>query len=327
MSAETSDRAGKTRLWRDGSGGCNVASKERDLELVNGYCSQSLSEGEFAELEQRLRQSSEVRQLLVEYRAVESALPSVFACSGSQSAITTPAAKKGVIRRLRMEVLAMSVPTLVREGQAVRASEGSNVITRKEYDVAVFKNTWPVNSGVLQATGAIRFVSPGPDFLPGQLEDNKHIIVFPERRDVELAEPLHVDITDPGEYIYIPNKEKETIKAGRRLSSFLLQLRVRDRGKDNGTKVRAIGQITFATPIAGVIATNYLLDESEVIFGNSKVSYEVPRGTEPRVEGSNKRTIYDHIILAADQRTLILDLQVAPKKLDQLRILVEAESL
>jgi hypothetical protein len=31
------------------------------------------------------------------------------------------------------------------------------------------------------------------------------------------------------------------------------------------------------------------------------------------------------VVLAADQRTLILDLKVAPQKLDQLRVLVEAE--
>ena len=33
------------------------------------------------------------------------------------------------------------------------------------------------------------------------------------------------------------------------------------------------------------------------------------------------------MILAADQRTLILDLKVAPQKLDQLRVLIEADYL
>jgi hypothetical protein len=32
------------------------------------------------------------------------------------------------------------------------------------------------------------------------------------------------------------------------------------------------------------------------------------------------------VILAADQRTLILDLNVAPDKIDQLRVLVEADN-
>ena len=73
-----------------------------------------------------------------------------------------------------------SQPALVREGEAVRASESSPTVDSADYEVTAFENAWPVNSGVLQTTGSIRFVSPGPDFHPGNYEDNEHIVVFPE---------------------------------------------------------------------------------------------------------------------------------------------------
>jgi len=37
-------------------------NEQRDLELVNGYCSGSLTGAEFLELEARLRESSQLRQ-------------------------------------------------------------------------------------------------------------------------------------------------------------------------------------------------------------------------------------------------------------------------
>lgn len=84
------------------------------------------------------------------------------------------------------------------------------------------------------------------------------------------------------------------------------------------------GQITFAKPTVGVITATRLLKESEAIFGSPDVDYPTPREVEPRPEGDN-RPGFDSVILAADQRTLILDLKVSPQKLDQLRVLVEAD--
>ena len=45
---------------------------------------------------------------------------------------------------------------------------------------------------------------------------------------------------------------------------------------------------------------------------------------EPRPEGDPRRG-FDTVILAADRRTLIIELQENPGNLDQFRVLVEAE--
>ena len=81
-------------------------------------------------------------------------------------------------------------PTLVREGQAVRASEQSPTIDSTDYEVAPFENAWPVNSGVLQTTGSIRLSLPAPTSIRGNYEDNEHIVVFPERSGFIRKKPF-----------------------------------------------------------------------------------------------------------------------------------------
>lgn len=217
-----------------------------------------------------------------------------------------------------------SQPALVREGEAVRAFESSPTVDSADYEVAAFENAWPVNSGVLQTTGSIRFVSPGPDFHPGNYEDNEHIVVFPERHAVTPDESIRVDMVDPGEYVKLHYREKRLLLSGRRFASYLLQFDAFPTGPFPNQKRSVRGQITFAKPIVGVITGTRSLKESEAIFGNPDVEYPTPRAVEPRPQGDD-RPGFDTVILAADQRTLILDLKVAPQKLDQLRVLVEAD--
>ncbi|TWU40588.1 FecR family protein [Novipirellula artificiosorum] len=453
-----------------------MSAEQRDLELVNDYCSGSLTDADFLELEGRLRESSQIRQLLVEYRSLETALPSALPAGTIQPAESSVSVKDGVIRRLRIEVVALaaaivmlstgvfflwpersvlnsgdsdriavvtqsvgayretgialepgesieaghltlqrgvvrldfasgatiavegpakievvdemrvvllrgvvtatipesavgfavatdtahivdlgtafgvsvgddgttnvcvfdgevsvtrkgataSQPALVREGQAVRASKQSPTVDSTDYEVAPFEGAWPVNSGVLQTTGSIRFVSPGPDFHSGNYKDNEHIVVFPERSGVVLKEVIRVDLEDPGEYARSRYREKRTLPVGRRVTSYLLQFDAIPSEQFPNQKRSIRGQITFAQPIVGVITETRLLRESEAIFGNPDVNYPTPRAVEPRPAG-DERPGFDSVILAADQRTLILDLNVAPQKLDQLRVLVESE--
>ncbi len=217
-----------------------------------------------------------------------------------------------------------SQPALVREGEAVRASESSPTVDSADYEVAAFENAWPVNSGVLQTTGSIRFVSPGPDFHPGNYEDNEHIVVFPECHAVIPDEAFRVDMVDPGEYAKSQYRDKPTLSTGRRLTSYLLQLDAYPEGKNPNRRRSVRGQITFAKPIAGVITVDRLLRESEAVFGIPDVKYPTARTIEPRPEG-DQRPGFDTLILAADQRTLFVELKENPGHLDQVRVLVEAE--
>lgn len=216
------------------------------------------------------------------------------------------------------------VPQLLKQGEAVRASGGSSVIDSIDYDTSVFENAWPVNSGVLQTTGSMRFVSPGPNFHPGNYEDNEHIIVFPERRGFIPSDTIRVDMVDPGQYAKARHEDKPILLTQQRLTSYLLQLNAHPEGDQPNRRRSVRGQITFAKPIVGVIMANRLLKESEIVFGIPGVEYPGPRMIEARPEG-DQRPGFDTVLLAADRRTLIIELQENPGDLDQFRVLVEAE--
>ena len=225
---------------------------------------------------------------------------------------------------VRRKGSAVIQPSLVREGEAVRASKGSPSVDIADYEVAAFENAWPINSGVLQTTGSIRFVSPGPDFHPGSYEDNENIVVFPELRGFVAPESIRVDMVDPGEYARSRYRGKPELSSGRKLTSYLLQLDAYPEGKNPNRRRSVRGQITFAKPIVGVITQTRLLKESEAVFGLPDVDYPTAREIEPRPEG-DERAGFDSLILAADQRTLIVELKENPGQLDQVRVLVEAE--
>ena len=213
---------------------------------------------------------------------------------------------------------------LLTQGQAVQTTKDSGTVDSVAYNTTQFENAWPVNSGVLQTTGSMRFVSPGPDFHPGNFEDNEHIVVFPERREFVPDEVIRVDMVDPGQYAKSRFKDKPTLLPEQRLTSYLLQLNAYPDGKNPSRRRSVRGQITFAQPIVGVIMANRLLKESEAIFGIPNVDYPGARMIEARPEG-DQRQGFDSVILAADRRTLIIELRENPGNLDQFRVLVEAE--
>ncbi|MGI9468962.1 MAG: FecR domain-containing protein [Rubripirellula sp.] len=211
---------------------------------------------------------------------------------------------------------------LLREGEAIRSSKASNSIDSVAFESSQFENTWPVSSGVLQTTGAIRFVKPGPEFHPGNYQDNENIVVFPERENVLPGEEVRVDMVDPGVYAKSPYREKRRLPSDQRVTSYLLQLDAYPEGKNPDRRRSVRGQITFANPIVGVITMDRLLRESEVIFGVPDVSYPSPRTIEPRPAGDQRRG-FDSLTLAADRRTLLIELQENPGHLDQVRVLIE----
>ena len=216
------------------------------------------------------------------------------------------------------------VSHLVREGESISARVNSSVIDSVSYETSQFENALPVNYGVLQTTGSMRFVSPGPDFHPGNYKDNEHIVVFPEKRGFLSNESMRVDMIDPGEYEKSHYEEKPTLVPHRAMTSYLLQLDAYPEGENPNRRRSVIGQITFANPIVGVITEDRLLNESEVVFGIPGADYPSARTIEPRPEGDERKG-FDKLILTADRHSLILELRENPGHLDQVRVLVEAQ--
>ena len=210
----------------------------------------------------------------------------------------------------------------VKEGNTVRASKDKPLL-ESSFDTSAFRNTWPVTSGVLQTTGRLRFVSPGPDFVPGKFEDNEHMTVFLERRKTVTSAPIQVDLSDPGEFRKLRLTAGPVIPAGMTVNSYLIQLDpVGLLEKKDPDKRQARGQITFSRPILGLIASGKKLLATDAALGHPKGDYgNLPRGIEPPKENASSGK--DSLVLAADQRTLVLNFS-AGSAVDQIRVLVEA---
>lgn len=217
----------------------------------------------------------------------------------------------------------LDTPQLVREGSAVRSRAKSNAIDSVDYSTVRYEDAWPVTSGVLQATGLMKFVSPGPDFVPGKFEDSDHILVFPERSHVQLQSDLEVDVTEPGKYARVRRRDKHPVASGQQIRSYLLQLNpIGEFTRQEVDHARVIGQITFDRPILGLIGKTTLLTETDELLGHPLGDYGAPRrGIEPSRPDDTPDSGRDSVTLSRDRRTLSLDLS-ASSAVDQIRVLV-----
>ena len=89
---------------------------QRDIDLINGYCNGSLTDEDFSELESRLRESHELRQILIEYRSIESAMPLALASGAMEQTEASSSKKSLAIRRLKVALLATAAGFLLMFG-------------------------------------------------------------------------------------------------------------------------------------------------------------------------------------------------------------------
>lgn len=218
------------------------------------------------------------------------------------------------------------VPQLVREGSAVRSRPEADSIDSVYYATERFEDAWPVTSGVLQATGLMKFVSPGPNFVPGRYEDSEHILVFPERSHVVLESDIDVNVTEPGQYARVRRQDKRPIAAGQAVRSYLLQLNpIGEFTREESDHARVIGQITIDRPILGLIGRTTLLTRTDALLGHPLGNYGMARrGIEPPRPEDQSDSGRDIVTLSLDRHTLSLDLS-ASSAVDQIRVIV-AES-
>ena len=215
-------------------------------------------------------------------------------------------------------------PRLLREGDAVRGSPDAEEIASIAYDTYRYEEAWPVTSGVLQATGLMKFVAPGPEFVPGQYEDNERVLVFLERADARPSKEFFVDLIEPGLYKRIHRQGAHRIKAGTSMRSYLLQLDPVGRlARNASNKPRVMGQVTFDSPVIGLIASSSKLSATDELLGHPSGDYvKTRRGIEPPRTADTSEEQRDVVILSDDRRTLSVDLS-AGTAIDQIRVIVK----
>ena len=215
---------------------------------------------------------------------------------------------------------------LVREGSAVRSRPKADSIDTVAYATMRYENAWPVTSGVLQATGLMKFVSPGPSFVPGRYEDSNRILVFRERSCVSLKSDLEVNVTKPGQYIHVRRRNRQSIGARQVIGSYLLQLNpIGEFTRVESEGARVIGQLTFDRPILGLIGGTSQLIRTDELLGHPRGNYgDTRRGIEPTRLDDQPDSGRDNVTLSDDRRTLSLDLS-ASSAVDQIRVIVSEQ--
>lgn len=214
----------------------------------------------------------------------------------------------------------------LKEGKAVRWNPDGNVLEAVSFDAQRYRESWPLTSGVLQATGLMKFVSPGPEFVPGKYEDNSQILVFQERTEFATTEEIVVDLVEPGMYQRIHRTESHRIPVGTRLRSYLVQLDPVGRlAKSAANKPRVMGQVTFDRPILGLIASSNKLSATDRPLGHPQGIYvKTRRGIEPPFPHEGSDAGRDVVILSDDRRSLSVDLS-AGTAIDQIRVIVQGK--
>ena len=168
---------------------------QRDIDLINGYCNGSLTDDDFSELESRLRESHELRQLLIEYRSIESAMPSALASGTMEKAQASATKKSRVIRRLKIALLATAAGLLLMFGlYFLRPSSGPQLATLDSLTGSV---RWTGTGGQV-----VDDVQSGRALTSGTIEclsvDSSANLEFPDGSTVTISGMSALTISDDG---------------------------------------------------------------------------------------------------------------------------------
>src|SRR5690606_38652198 len=108
-------------------------------------------------------------------------------------------------------------------------------------------------------------IPPGPTRPPRRYTNDAHLIVFPEREQVTLTDPVSLTTDTPGRREGPFDGAGAVLPAGTPVRSYLLQFNPVGRGK--GQVRRLVGSITFDRPVIGLIATTRQLAASDTTLG------------------------------------------------------------
>jgi hypothetical protein len=151
---------------------------------VDGYCSGSLSDAEFAEFEEALRHAPELRRQLLEYRMLDSDLRS-FASAASEMAVVETAGQQhtGKVRRLRLELLAAAVAIILLLGVVGRlVLRDVPSVDLRDIPIAGTTEAEPVDYGVAVVARAVgaewkdAILLPSDSVAPGHFELLKGVV-------------------------------------------------------------------------------------------------------------------------------------------------------
>lgn len=169
----------------------------------------------------------------------------------------------------------------------------------------------------IQVTEAVQIVS-APAYIAANSVEDPTAILFPERQNVTLTNPVEVNVTQPGAYDDMEDLgAKGLIDAGTMVSSYLLHFDPVGRPLD--TK-EVIGSVTFDEPILGLIIFTQDFVDSNAALGAPGTQYGF---LSPVDLGATEYV--DNFALSADRKTVTFCFRTT-RSSDSIRILTTPDS-
>jgi len=216
---------------------------------------------------------------------------------------------------------------VLRQGTSMRATPRTRGLDNIPFRSEPFNRAWRMNTGVQSTRGAIEYLRPGLPIDPYIYEDDRFIILFPEKSGVTLERPIAANLIGPGSYTnFGASTESTQIPAGTRVKSFLIQMNP-EGSREQASALR--GGITFDRPILGVITGIDELVQSDADFGiesvtsrsiNRRLGVARSRGLE-NGEGEVPANDSDLVFISPDQHKISVKLN-AGETLDHIRVIV-----
>lgn len=210
-------------------------------------------------------------------------------------------------------------------GEMVRLGEGAALtadhdegLKSVEFDPAGFSKTWSLMQGILSTKGALVAAKPDTPERLARLENDQHVLVIPEKRDVVFDKPIRADVIRPGMLPGDIDGSPHVIPAspGKRLSAF--QLRYNPVGTIPEEQfLRFEGEVTFDRPILAIQC------QSEYLIGGEKMfALGHWEGELPGIERTQIHNPPDNVVLTPDRRTVKI-VFYAGRYTDAVRVIVE----
>ncbi len=203
------------------------------------------------------------------------------------------------------------------EGKAL-SSDLQGGLKSVEFKPSGFRKTWSLAHGILSTKGALIPAEPDIPERLAALENNDHVLVIPEKRDVAFDRPIRADVIRPGMMPGNIDGRPQIVPANpsKRLSAFLL------RYNPVGTIpeeefLRFEGEVTFDRPVIALQCQSEYLTRGEQRF-----SIGHWEGDYPGIELTQIHNPPDSVTLSEDRRTVKV-VFYAGRYTDAIRVIVE----
>lgn len=208
----------------------------------------------------------------------------------------------------------------ISKGLAVRAGT-SGQLEEVDFEPSAFSRSWPLASGIENTHGEVIPAPPNTPELVASHEDDHHIIVVPELRNIELPSKIPADITEPGVYegATVCSPSPLISAAGRRGRSFLLRYNpvgIVEVGKFS----RFEGSVTFDRPVLAIITSPHKLDSSDYFASAAPLPATAEDISMRGLEGDQPPHPTDGVRLSPDRRTVSV-IFWAGESVDEVRVI------